>query len=322
MRQRLLACRLPALARGPEARVCGDTCREAVRPRSHGPAEGPARAAAESPRRAEPPRARLRVCGCTRVCVCACLCVTVLLCLRVRGCAHVFVFVVASVCLTVCLCVCVCLRLCVRGWGCLFLQRQTRRHSPASGDPQVAGTSPPGHCPPPAVTPRGSVAPGWLSWLLYSQQGQAGVCRSCVCDVPFLLSLVSWSTAPRSQSGLVRPVGSPCPEVWSGPRRAATGTSLRAGAGRPGAAWCRRAGRRLLARGPGRGAGWRPERRRVCPRREHVTATPPLVARTDPGRAEGDGREEVQGRRAAPRKVTDGAVAGTCARGLAVRPSL
>lgn len=110
MRQRLLACRLPALARGPEARVCGDTCREAVRPRSHGPAEGPARAAAESPRRAEPPRARLRVCGCTRVCVCACLCVTVLLCLHVRGCAHVFV--VASVCLTVCLCLCVPASLC------------------------------------------------------------------------------------------------------------------------------------------------------------------------------------------------------------------
>lgn len=112
MRQRLLACRLPALARGPEARVCGDTCREAVRPRSHGPAEGPARAAAESPRRAEPPRARLRVCGRTRVCVCACLCVTVLLCLHVRGCAHVFVFVVASVCLTVCLCLCVPASLC------------------------------------------------------------------------------------------------------------------------------------------------------------------------------------------------------------------
>lgn len=33
-------------------------------------------------------------------------------------------------------------------------------------------------------------------------------------------------------------------------------------------------------------------------------ATALLSPRTDPGRAEGDGREEVQGRRAAPRKVT------------------
>lgn len=111
MRQRLLACRLPALARGPEARVCGDTCREAVRPRSHGPAEGPARAAAESPRRAEPPRARLRVCGCTRVCVCACLCVTAFVSARAWLCTRVCVCGSVRVpdCVSVCLCVPACL---------------------------------------------------------------------------------------------------------------------------------------------------------------------------------------------------------------------
>lgn len=210
-RRRLLACRLPAL---PVALKCVCVVTPAARRSGHG-ATGRRKGLHAPPLRAHEGRS-LRAHGC--VCVAACLCVTALLCLHVRGCAHVFVFVLVSVCLTVCLCVCVCLRLCVRGCVCLFLQRQTRRHSPASGDPQVAGTSPPGHCPPPAATPRGPVAPGWLSWLLYSQQGQAGVCRSCVCDVPFLLSLVSRSTAPRSQSGLVRPAGSPCPEVPGGDR--------------------------------------------------------------------------------------------------------